>query len=105
MDIWLGLAYLALLQANFAEENFVDAIKWGRLAIQMQAKAPIRQALMVACCAHTGNLEEAAQHVDELSDFSPDFIPSILRGELLLYRNSEHNKLLLEGLRKSGLYE
>jgi adenylate cyclase len=105
MDLWMGVAYLALLQASFAEENFEDAIKWGRLAIQMHAKAPIRQALMVACCAHTGNLEEAARHVDELSVFSPDFIASILRGELLLYRNAEHNKLLLEGLHKSGLYE
>jgi tetratricopeptide (TPR) repeat protein len=105
MDIWMGLAYLALLQASFAEENFEDAIKWGRLAIQMHAKAPIRQTLMVACCAHTGNLEEAARHADELNFFSPDFIPTILRGELLLYRNEEHNKLLLEGLRKSGLYE
>jgi hypothetical protein len=105
MDIWMGLAYLALLQASFAEENFADAIKWGRLAIQMHAKAPIRQTLMVACCAYTGNLEEAAQHADELSVFSPDFIPTILRGDLSLYRNEEHNKLLLEGLRKSGLYE
>jgi adenylate cyclase len=98
MDIWMGLAYLALLQASFAEANFEDAIKWGRLAIQMHAKAPIRQALMVACCAHTGNLEEAAQHADELSAFSPDFIASILRGKLLLFRKEEHNKLLLEGL-------
>jgi len=105
MDLWMGVAYLALCQASFAEENYADAMKWGRLSIQMHAKAPIRRALMVACCAHMGNMEEAAHHADELSVFSPDFIPTILRGELLLYRNSEHNKLLLEGLRKSGLHE
>jgi adenylate cyclase len=105
MDLWMSVAYLALCQASFAEGNFADAIKWGRLAIQMHAKAPIRRALMVACCAHTGNLEEAAHHADELKVFSPDFIPTILRGELLLYRNAEHNKLLLDGLRKSGLFE
>jgi hypothetical protein len=52
-----------------------------------------------------GNLKEAAHHANELKVFSPDFIPTILRGELLLYRNAEHNKLLLDGLRKSGLYE
>ena len=51
MDLWMGVAYLALCQASFAEENFVDAIKWGRLSIQMHAKAPIRRTLMVACCA------------------------------------------------------
>jgi len=103
MDLWMGVAYLALLQASFAEENFEDAIKWGRLSIQMHAKAPIRQTLMVACCAYTGDLEEAAHHVDELRIFSPDFIPSILRGDLLLYKNPEHNKLLIEGLHKAGL--
>jgi len=105
MDLWMGVAYLALCQASFAEENYVDAIKWGRLSIQMHAKAPIRRTLMVACCAHMGNMEEAAHHADELRVFSPDFISTILRGELLLYRNTEHNKLLLEGLRKSGLHE
>jgi TolB-like protein len=105
MDLWMGVAYLALLQASFAEEDFTDAIKWGRLSIQMHAKAPIRRALMVACCAYTGNLEEAATHADELKIFSPDFIPTILRGDLLLYRDSTHNKLLIEGLRKAGLHE
>jgi adenylate cyclase len=105
MDIWMGVAYLALLQASFAEEKFEDAIKWGRLSIQMHAKAPIRRTLMVACCAYTGNLEEAAHHADELKVFSPDFIPTILRGELLIYRNSAHNELLIEGIRKAGLHE
>ena len=105
MDLWMGIAYLALLQASFAEENFTDAIKWGRLSIQMHAKAPIRRALMVACCAYTGNLEEAATHADELRTFSPDFIPTILRGDLLLYKDLAHNKLLIEGLRKAGLHE
>ena len=103
MDLWMGVAYLALLQASFAEQNFEEAMKWGRLAIQMHAKAPIRQTLMVACCAHTGNLDEAAYHADELKVFSPDFIPTILRGDLLLYKNPEHNKLLVEGLRKAEL--
>ena len=93
------------LITEFMEENFADAIKWGRLSIQMHAKAPIRRALMVACCAYTGNLEEAANHADELKIFSPDFIPTILRGDLLLYRDSAHNNLLIEGLRKAGLHE
>jgi adenylate cyclase len=105
MDLWMGIAYLSLLQASFAEENFSEAMKWGRLSIQMHAKAPIRRALMVACCAYTGNLEEAANHADELKIFSPDFIPTILRGDLLLYRDSAHNNLLIEGLRKAGLHE
>ncbi len=103
MDIFLGVAYLALLQASFAEGDFEQAAKWGRLSIQMHAKAPIRRALMVACCAYLGNPEEAKQHAQELHQFSPDFIPTILRGDLLLYKNPEHNKLLIEGLRKAEL--
>ncbi|MCP4409692.1 MAG: hypothetical protein GY807_18485 [Gammaproteobacteria bacterium] len=105
MDLFLGVAYLSLLQASFADGDFEQAIKWGRLSIQMHAKAPIRRALMVACCAFSGNLEEAKQHAKELHLFSPDFIPAVLRGELFLYKNSTHNKLLIEGLRKAGLLE
>jgi len=105
MDLWMGVAYLALLQASFAEENFEEAIKWGRLSIQMHAKAPIRRALMVASCAYIGNLEEAKHHADELKIFSPGFIPSILRGELAIYKNSTQNEILVEGLRNAGLQD
>jgi adenylate cyclase len=105
MDIWLGLAYLALTQACFAEENFAEAIKWGHLSIQMHSKAPIRRVLMVACCAYTGDFEQAAGHADELASFAPDFIPTILSGDMLLYKIPSHNALLVDGLRKAGLKE
>lgn len=105
MDLFLGIAYLSLLQASFAEGDFEQAIKWGRLSIQMHARAPIRRALMVACCAFADNLEEAKQHAEELHLFSPDFVPAVLRGGLLLYRNPAHNKLLIEGLRKAGMHD
>ena len=52
-----------------------------------------------------GNIEEAAHHADELRLFSPGFLATILRGELILIRNAEQNKLLLEGLGRSGLPE
>ncbi len=35
--------------------------------------------------------------------FAPDFLPSILQGELTLYKMSEHNALLVDGLRKAAL--
>ena len=103
MDIWLGVAYLALMQASFAEGDFDETIKRGHLAIQMHSKAPIRRALMVASCAHVGNVEEAAHHAEELRAFSPDFMPTILRGDLMLYKMPEHNALLVEGLHKAGM--
>jgi TolB-like protein len=105
MDLWLGVAYLALTQACFAEENFEEAIKWGHLSIQLHSNAPIRRALMVACCAYTGDFEQAVHHADELKSFAPDFIPTILRGDMLLYKMPEHTKLLVDGLCKAGLKE
>ena len=100
-ELWLGVAYLALAQASFADGNFEDTRKWAQLAVQMHPRAPIRRALMIACCVHTGELEQAAEHAAYLKSFSPDFIPSILRGDLVLYSKPEHNALLADGLRKA----
>ncbi len=102
-DVWLGVAYLALTQASFAEEDFEDAIKWGRLSIQMHSRAPMRRALMVACCAYNGELEQAASHAAELEEFSPGYIPTILRGDLQIYKLAKHNNLLVEGLRRASI--
>jgi TolB-like protein/Flp pilus assembly protein TadD len=104
-DIWLGTAYLALAQASFADGDFEKCREWGTLAIQMHPRAPIRRTLMIACCAFNGDLEEAKDHIDYLESFSPEFIPSVLRGDLTLYKMSEHNALLAEGLRKAGITE
>ncbi len=104
-EIWLGVAYLALAQASFADGDFEKCREWGTLAIQMHPRAPIRRALMIACCAFNGDLEEAKEHAKFLDSFSPDFIPSVLRGDLTLYKLPEHNALLVEGLRKAGMPE
>ena len=74
LDLWLGDAYLALLQASFADGDFEEAKKWGLLAIQMTPKAPIRRALMVACCAYTNDPAGAARHAQALESFAPDFM-------------------------------
>jgi TolB-like protein len=103
--IWLGVAYLALAQASFADGDFNKTKEWGKLAIQFHPKAPIRRALMIACCGHAGDLDEAARHAAELRAFSPDFLSTILRGEMTLYKMPEHNALLVDGLRKAGLPE
>lgn len=104
-DIFLGYAYLGLLQASFAEGDFEQARKWGRLSIQMHATAPIRRAMMVACCAYAGEFDEARRHATELAKFSPGFITSLLSRDLVLYRQSAHNDLLIEGLRQAGVSE
>ncbi len=104
-ELWLGVAYLALAQASFADGDYEETEKWAKLAIQMHPRAPIRRALMIACCVHNGDLKEAREHVDFLKSFAPDFIPSILRGDLTLYKMPEHNALLIDGLRKAGSNE
>ena len=104
-DLWLGVAYLALAQASFAEENFEEAKKWGRLSIQMHARAPIRRSLMIACCAFSGDLEEAKQHATTLDSFAPNFIDNLLDGTVAFYKQPQHNELLVKGLRDAGIEE
>ena len=92
-------------QIELAEADFKGAMKWGHLSIQLHSKAPIRRTLMVASCAYTGDFEQAARHAEELEIFSPDFISTILRGDLSLYKMPKHNKLLVDGLRRAGFKE
>ena len=100
-ELWLGVAYLALAQASFADRDFAETRKWAEKAIQMHPRAPIRRALMIACCVHDGDAAGAREQVDFLNSFSPDFIHSILDGELSIYRLPEHSQLLAEGLRNA----
>ncbi len=86
-------------------DDFEKTKAWGRLAIQMHPKAPIRRALMIACYGHAGDLDEAARQAANLKEFAPDFLLSILRGEMTLYKMAEHNALLVNGIRKAGLPE
>jgi tetratricopeptide (TPR) repeat protein len=104
-EIWLGTAYLALAQASFADGDFEETEKWAKLAVQMHPRAPIRRAIMIACCVHKGELKKAREHADFLKSFAPDFISSILDGDLTLYRMPKHNALLTDGLCKAGSTE
>ena len=104
-ELWLGVAYLALAQGSFADGDFEKTKAWGRLAIQMHPKAPIRRALMIASHGYLGELEEAARHAADLKVFAPDFLPIVLRGEMTFYKAPEHNALLVDGIRKAELPE
>ncbi len=102
LDINLGVAYLALAQASFADGDFENAMECCKVAIQMHSKAPYRRALMIACCGHLGHLDEAARQVTDLYAFAPDFLPSVLRGDMIIYKMPAHNALFVDGLRKAG---
>jgi TolB-like protein len=101
-EIWLGVAYLALAQASFAEGDYEDTENWARQAVQMHPRAPIRRALMIACSVHKGDFAKAREHLDFLKSFAPDFVPSVLSGEMTIYKMPEHNASLIDGLRKAG---
>jgi TolB-like protein len=102
-DIWLGWAYAALELASFSEGDFAAAVKWGRLAIQMHARMPFRQVVIVAGYGHLGDLEAAMSHVGALKAFAPNFLPAVLAGDIEVFKVPEHNALLAEGLRRAGL--
>jgi TolB-like protein len=102
-DIWLGWAYASLELASFIEGDFTEATKWGRAAIQMHARMPNRQVVMVAGYGYLGDLQAAKSHVDALKAFAPDFLPAVLSSEIEVFKLPEHNALLVEGLRRAGL--
>ena len=102
-DIWLGWAYATLELASFIEGEFAEAVKWGRMAIQMHARMPFRQVVMVAAYGYLGDLKAANSHVDAVTAFAPDILPAVLSGNIEVCKLPEHNAFLVKGLRRAGL--
>lgn len=102
-DIWLAWAYAALEVAEFIEGNFTDAVKWGRLAIQMHGRMPFRRVVMVAACGHLEDVEAAKSHIIAMKEFAPKLLPAVLSGKTEVFKLPQHNTLLIEGLRKVGV--
>lgn len=97
-DSNLSVAYLALALASFAQGDDDGARKWGRLSIQLHPRAPIRRALMIATCGLSGDMAEAREHHDFLATFSPDFLTSLMSGQVTLYKSADQNDRLVAGL-------
>ncbi len=102
-DIWLAWAYATLELASFIECDFPDALKWGRQAIQLHARMPARQLVMIAGYGLLGDLESAKSHVTAIRAFAPETLLAVLAGRYEIFKSSEHNSLLLKGLRQAGL--
>ena len=101
-DFFVGVSYLALAMAAFAERDIEGFEEWAEKALQAQPYAPIRRAMMIAHAAEVGNLEMLETHRTALMSFAPDFIESLFRGENQLFQKPEHMKILLDGLQKAG---
>jgi hypothetical protein len=102
-DIWLAWAYATLELASFIECDFSDALKWGRLAIQLHAKMPARQLVMIAGYGHLGDVKSASSHAAAIRAFAPETLSAVLAGKYEIFKSSAHNSLLLEGLHRAGL--
>ena len=58
---------------------------------------------MVASCAFDGDLAEAEEHKRFLQSFSPDFLPSVVKGQLTLFQHEETRARLIEGLQRADV--
>ena len=99
----VGAAFLALAMATFSLREYADAMQWAQRAIQMQSRAPIRRAIMIACCALAGEMDHAARERTVLDGFAPDFLASLFRGENKVFHRQEDMAHLLDGLRAAGV--
>jgi adenylate cyclase len=101
-DPIIGGAQLTLAMASFSAREYDEAVRWAELAIQSQPTAPIRRALMIACCARAGDLQRAARERAVLDGFAPDFVTSLFRGENRVFTRPVDMEHLLEGLRMAA---
>jgi hypothetical protein len=102
-DRWVGTAYLAQALCAFIEREWQALHDWADLAIQSQATHPIRRVLMIAFAAEVGDTPLLRKHLGRLQAVSPDFIPSLVRGDYRPLHRPEHMRLLFDSLRKAGL--
>ena len=101
-DFWIGVAHLALAMVSFSARDYSEAARWAELAIQSEPAVPFRRAIMIACCAQTGDTARAARELAVLNGFAPDFMASLFRGEVQVFRRPADMALLLDSLRLAG---
>jgi adenylate cyclase len=102
-DRWVGIAHLACAACAFIERDFPRLRECAELAIQSHPTAPIRRVLMIAHAAEAGDAGLLRAHLGSLQRVAPDFIASLFRGDYRVFRNPEHETMLLDSLRKAGL--
>ena len=78
------------------KENFLN---WAEKAIQSAPHAAIRRALMIAYAMEENDEVLAQKHYAALNEFAPDFIPSVLSGENILFSDDEHRQRVNDGLK------
>ena len=74
------------------------------LAIQSQPNQPMRRLLMIAYAIEAGDAALLGTQTEKLQSLAPNFIASVLRGDFRFFHRPEHMKMLLDTLRKAGLW-
>ena len=98
-DPYLGrFFYLSMAMCYFIEYDNNNFLEWAEKAIQAAPNAPIRRALMIAYAMEENDKELAQKHFLALNNFAPDFIPSVLDGENILFADDEHRVRVNGGL-------
>ena len=98
-DPFLGrFFYLSMAMCYFIEYDNNNFLEWAEKAIQAAPHAPIRRALMIAYAMEENDKKLAQQHFLALNNFAPDFIPSVLDGENILFADDEHRQRVNDGL-------
>src|SRR5262249_47249914 len=102
-DRWLAGAYAPRAMCALIEADWQQLHDYAELAIQSPQAMPVRRLMMIAYAAEVGDAALLRTHLDKLQSISPDFIPSLFRGEYPFFRKPEHMKLLLDTNQKAGL--
>jgi TolB-like protein/class 3 adenylate cyclase/tetratricopeptide (TPR) repeat protein len=93
----IGLIYNVIGAAHFQRQSFDEAVPKLLLAIQDEPNFPPPYRYLAACYAHMGKLDEARTTIARLRAITPLLTPSVAT-----WRNPEHRKLYLSGLRRAA---
>jgi TolB-like protein/Tfp pilus assembly protein PilF len=101
-DAWIGVAHVALALVHFNARDYAEAARCAELAIQSEPAVPLRRAIMIACCARSGDQARAAKELAVLNGFAPEFTASLFSGDFQVFRQPEAMTHLLDSLRLAG---
>jgi adenylate cyclase len=90
----MGVPLAAMAAAHFFKREFETALAKLQASIQERPGFAMSYALLAACYAHVGQLEEARAAVERLRTLSPAITLPVVP-----FRNPEHRELLLSGFR------
>jgi adenylate cyclase len=92
--ISVGGFYHTVGRANFFKRSFEEALSGLLVAVQEHPGSSDAFRFLAATYAHAGRLDEAREIIRRLREITPIVVPSMTP-----YRNPEHRRLLLSGLR------